>query len=136
MIVVIDASVTLSWCFEDEASDASDALFAAVARGGGIVPQLWVYELANVLTGAQRRGRISEGEVQRCFGMLERLALDRVETPRPSELAAIAAAHELRACDAAYLHAAMTRGASLATLDERLAVAAERAGVHLALPRR
>lgn len=133
MSVVIDASVTLSWCFEDEASDASDALFASVARSGGIVPQLWVYEFANVLTLAQRRGRLTEGEAQRCFGMLDRLALDRVETPRPSELAAVAAAHALTAYDAAYLHAAMTRGASLATLDERLAAAATSAGVSLAL---
>lgn len=133
MTVVIDASVTLSWCFEDETSDASDVLFASVARSGAIVPQLWVYEVGNVLALAQRRGRITEAETQRCFGMLARLALDRVETPRPAELAAIAAAHALTAYDAAYLHAAMTRGASLATLDAQLAAAATSAGVRLAL---
>lgn len=49
MSVVIDSSVSLSWCFADEASPASDALFERVRDDGAVVPMLWHLEIANVL---------------------------------------------------------------------------------------
>jgi len=35
--VVIDSSIALSWCFQDEASPETDMLFEHVRDGGAIV---------------------------------------------------------------------------------------------------
>jgi hypothetical protein len=39
--VVIDASVTAAWCFQDEASDASRALHRSLPYRQVVVPLLW-----------------------------------------------------------------------------------------------
>jgi len=39
--LVIDASLTLTWYFEDEATPATDELLDAVAQNGAVVPPLW-----------------------------------------------------------------------------------------------
>jgi predicted nucleic acid-binding protein len=130
--VVLDASVTMSWCFEDEASAAGDAIFAQVAESGGIVPSLWHYEVANVLALATRRERISEASSKRFLSTLDRLALEVVEAP-PIRLVDLAVRFGLTAYDAAYLDAAMVRAAPLATRDAALRSAAAAAGIALPL---
>jgi predicted nucleic acid-binding protein len=61
--LVIDSSAALSWCFEDEASPESDALFEQVRDEGAVVPGLWHLEVANVLLQAEKRGRIASSDV-------------------------------------------------------------------------
>ena len=61
--LVIDSSAALSWCFEDEASPGSDALFEQVRDHGAVVPELWHLEVANVLLQAEKRGRITAADV-------------------------------------------------------------------------
>jgi predicted nucleic acid-binding protein len=61
--LVIDSSAALSWCFEDEASPGSDALFEEVRDQGAVVPGLWHLEVANVLLQAEKRGRITAADV-------------------------------------------------------------------------
>jgi predicted nucleic acid-binding protein len=61
--LVIDSSAALSWCFEDEASPGSDALFEQVRDQGAVVPGLWHLEVANVLLQAEKRGRITAADV-------------------------------------------------------------------------
>ena len=61
--LVIYLSAALSWCFEDEASPELDALFEQVRDQGAVVPGLWHLEVANVLLQAERRGRITTGDV-------------------------------------------------------------------------
>lgn len=61
--LVINSSVALSWCFEDEASPRSDALFEQVRDYGAVVPGLWHLEVANVLLQAEKRGRIATADV-------------------------------------------------------------------------
>jgi hypothetical protein len=38
--IVIDASIALAWCFEDEASPETDALVERIREEGAIVPSL------------------------------------------------------------------------------------------------
>jgi hypothetical protein len=38
--LVIDSSMTLAWCFEDERTEASLAVLKHVADAGAIVPEL------------------------------------------------------------------------------------------------
>ena len=56
---VLDASVALAWCFADEATPATDVLLDRLADEDAVAPALWGLEVANALTMAERRGRLS-----------------------------------------------------------------------------
>ena len=58
MSVVIDASITLSWYFEDERTPAANAVLDQLTATGAMAPSLWKLELANGLQMAIRRQRI------------------------------------------------------------------------------
>jgi hypothetical protein len=45
--LVLDASLTLAWYFDDEANSAVDSVLADVVRHGAFVPPLWRLEVAN-----------------------------------------------------------------------------------------
>jgi len=132
---VTDSSATLTWCFEDEATPATDALLAKLRAGDeAAVAAHWPLEIANSLLVAIRRGRISRENAARFFQDLRALpipvepesgqnAFDRVFD--------LASQHRLTAYDAAYLELAMREGSALATLDEELRRAAREAGVSL-----
>jgi len=56
---VADASATLPWCFEDEATAATEALLERLRAGEpAIEPAHWPTEVMNALIMAVRRGRI------------------------------------------------------------------------------
>ena len=75
-LCVLDASATLPWLFEDEASPAGDALLDHVTEHGAVVPPLWFLECANALATAERRGRITGEQVARNVGLLRRLPVE------------------------------------------------------------
>lgn len=130
--VVIDASAAACWCFSDEASPQSDALFAEVASKGAVVPGLWHLEIGNILRQAERRKRISEEVSQRQLALLARLPI-RIddETARHAWLTTIGLArnHTLTVYDAAYLDLALRQSFPLASKDDALLRAAETCGV-------
>jgi predicted nucleic acid-binding protein len=128
----MDASVAMAWCFEDEAIEATDIVLDRLRDDEAAVPAIWPLEVANVLLVAERRDRLSEAQASRFLELLTQLPIEVDEAPH--DLAAIVAAgrrHELSSYDASYLVLAERLGAPLATLDQRLAKAAERAGVEL-----
>jgi predicted nucleic acid-binding protein len=130
--VVIDSSAVLSWCFEDEASPASDTLFERVRDWGAVVPGLWHLEVANVLLQAEKRGRITTADVAMRLELIARLpiATDDETTERAwRDILALARAEALTTYDAAYLELAIRRGLLLHTKDEALLSAAKRCGV-------
>jgi hypothetical protein len=47
--LVLDGSITLSWCFEDERTQASRAVLEEVIGGRATVPPIWRLEVANGL---------------------------------------------------------------------------------------
>ena len=55
--VVVNSSIALTWCFDDEATQETDKLFACVRDDGAVVPGLWYLELSNVLLQAEKRGQ-------------------------------------------------------------------------------
>jgi predicted nucleic acid-binding protein len=59
MALVVDASIALAWGLPDETSAYADAVLAVVEREGLRVPGLWPREIANGLSVAYRRGRIT-----------------------------------------------------------------------------
>jgi predicted nucleic acid-binding protein len=130
--LVIDSSAALSWCFEDEASPESDALFERVRDQGALVPGLWHLEVANVLLQAERRGRIATGDVAMRLELIAELPIttDNETNARAwREILVLARAEGLTTYDATYLELAIRRGLPLQTKDAALITAAKRSGV-------
>jgi predicted nucleic acid-binding protein len=129
---VLDTSVAVSWFFEDEAGEYTNAVLESLTEWEAVVPSLWPLEVANVLLVAERRRRCSEAEAVRFIELLESLPIATDDdTARCALHGAYQLAREyaLTAYDAAYLELAMRLGAPLATLDRQLAEAAAKAGV-------
>jgi len=130
MPIVVDASVTMAWCFEDEASTASDDVLDQLRQDSAVVPGLWKLEVINVLLVAQRRDRITEAQAARFLSLLERLPIDVDASPYDTQsVLAAGRRHGLSSYDAAYLVLAERLAAPLATLDDRLSGACRSAGV-------
>jgi len=129
---VVDASVTLAWCFDDELSQRADLVLDRLTKENAVAPAIWPLEVANGLRSAERRNRLAAGELPGLRQLLSALPI-RVEPVSLdgalSEVLEMARALELTAYDAAYLAVAVRHGLPLATLDDRLRTAAERAGI-------
>ncbi|HUY69222.1 MAG TPA: type II toxin-antitoxin system VapC family toxin [Alphaproteobacteria bacterium] len=135
MTMVIDSSVTLAWCFEDERTDAATALLRQVAENGAIVPDIWRYEIANGLHTAMIKGRIDKKYRDATFADLDKLSITiDPESNRETwgRTAQQAERFRLTIYDAAYLELAARLGAPLATFDHALIKAAKAAGVETA----
>ena len=134
MTVVIDASLTLSWYFEDERKPAVDAVLYQETNGGAVVPSLWRLETGNGLQVAIRRKRIDAAFRDRALLDLARLPITiDPETDKQAWRTTLQLADrfQLTLYDAAYLELAQRRGLPLATLDSALRAAAEALGVPL-----
>jgi hypothetical protein len=72
--IVVDASITLSWCFPDEQTPSSLAVLDRLKTGdSAIVPALWSVEVLNSLLVGERRGRISPEHTQAFLRSIEAL---------------------------------------------------------------
>lgn len=127
--MVVDASVAASWLFDDEDDARAAASLSALDETQGIVPQLWHYEMRNILLMAQRRKRISTSGFQERVAALDELPLETDGTADLDHALALAGAHGLSFYDALYLELACRRQASMATLDAKLITAAQAEGV-------
>lgn len=75
MPFVVDASVTLAWCFEDEATPQTEAILDRLINDTAIVPALWELEVSNVLLMGERRGRLTEAKSARFVALLGQLPI-------------------------------------------------------------
>ena len=134
MSFVLDSSVTLAWCFDDEHTEATDALLQRVVESGAEAPSLWPLEILNALAMAERRGRIDADKRHRLAGFLHDLpvSLD-ADTASQAWVATsrLAARHRLTIYDAAYLELAQRLNLPLATLDAGLRAAADALAIEL-----
>jgi predicted nucleic acid-binding protein len=129
---VLDCSVTMAWCFEDEKTQATDELLGR--EEPVLVSQIWPLEVGNVLMLAMQKGRINSSRQKQFVALLQRLpiTLDVFAVDGAFEAVLfLAQAHRLTMYDASYLELAIRTDASLATRDAHLARAAKRAGVPL-----
>jgi predicted nucleic acid-binding protein len=132
--LVLDSSIALAWCFDDERNAYADAIAALFPGVGAIVPSLWPLEVANSLIVGERRGRNSQANTARWTGFLGSLpiVIDEETTTRAwTDTMNIARSWDLSAYDAAYLELALRLGVAVATLDGKLKAAASAAGVPL-----
>ena len=134
MSIVLDASMTLAWLFEDEQTDQVLATINHVYMGGASVPPLWRYEVANGLQMAIRRQRITPDYRTRCLDKIDELPIT-IDPDGVSEIWSttikLADLYRLTVYDAAYLELAQRRRLPLATLDAVLSKAARESGVDL-----
>ena len=134
---VLDCSVAIAWCIEDEVTPETDLLLDRAQAEGASVPGLWPLELGNVLLVAVRRGRLSAMDVTARLAIIAELPI-RIDSETAAralhDILALARTERLTTYDAAYLELAMREGLPLATRDRDLARAAERTGVELLLP--
>ena len=132
--LVLDASVTLAWAFEDEENGYPDFVLDSLAEAKALVPIIWPLEVSNALLVAERRGRLNQAATVQCLALLWQLPII-LEPERPEriwgEILSLAREQGLSTYDATYLHLAMRQGFPLATTDELLRQAATRAGVPL-----
>jgi len=131
-VIVIDSSVALSWCFEDEASAEMDSIFEHVRDQGAVVPGIWHLEVGNVLLQAEKRGRITTSDATARLALITELPImtDHETTTRAwREILTLARAEALTTYDTTYLELAVRRGLPLATKDDALLSAAKRLGV-------
>ena len=142
MTLVLDASMTIAWLFDDERTEAAHAVMRQVVAEGAIVPSLWRLEVANVLRNAERRGRCNEAYVDWSLARLARLAIkrdDETDNHAWGATQTLARKEDLSLYDAAYLELAVRRHLKLASCDKALLSAARRkvAGIlrHEAAPR-
>jgi predicted nucleic acid-binding protein len=131
---VVDNSVALAWCFEDEHTQPIMDLLDRVAVTGAVAPSLWPLEALNGLLMAERRKRLDSKQRQRLAGFLRGLpvTLDAETTDHAwTATARLAERHRLTLYDAAYLELAQRRKLPLATLDEDLIKAGKALGMTL-----
>lgn len=131
---VADVSAVCAWCFEDERTAASEALLARLPESELCVPALFLWELANVLLMAERRGRISPADRSQFLTLVVQLDL-AIDPADPAvvwhDVLSLAAQHRLTSYDAAYLELAMRAGLPLASRDNALIKAARTCGLEL-----
>ncbi len=129
---VLDCSVSISWIFSDEHSDYAEAVLRLLENRQTIVASIWFLEMANVLLVGERRGRITPAQTAEALMLLDALDIivdDNTENQAFSAILTLGREQGLAAYDAAYLELAMRLQIPLATLDGRLAAAANRCEV-------
>ncbi|GAA6618803.1 type II toxin-antitoxin system VapC family toxin [Scytonema sp. NUACC26] len=132
MNFVLDCSIAMAWCFEDEATEFTDSLLEELVEGSIKVPSIWFLEVANVLAIGERRGRSNRAQISQFLGLLGNLpiAVDtKTEEKAFTDILTLARTHKLTSYDAAYLELALREGLPLATLDEGLKRVASKLGV-------
>ena len=137
MNFVLDASVTMGWLLLDgkpaERAYALKVLDAMKqAETSALVPVTWGLEVSNVISKAEMKGLVREAQSEAFLEMLEGVVISADSatfSKALSDTLQIARRYRLSAYDASYLELAMRERLPLATLDEDLQKAANKAGV-------
>lgn len=129
--IIVDASATAAWIFDDENSPYADAVFDLVKINGALVPQFWHIEMRNVPLSGERRNRITAWQADQHLANLLALPLLTDDGLDLATAFILARAYGLSFYDAIYLELARRHNAMLATLDGRLTRAANAEGLFL-----
>lgn len=135
-MLVLDASVTVAWCFPDESTPATETILDHVWSGSAVVPAIWRLEVANALQNAIRRGRITAEYRDDSLRDLERMPISvdpDTGVHAWTSIVRISDKFGLTVYDAAYLELAIRTHLPFATLDADLRRAARETGVALAV---
>jgi len=129
---VLDNSVALAWCFEDEQTPPIMALLDRVVETGAMAPLLWPLEALNGLLVAERRRRLDAAKRAELARLLRALPItldDETADKSWGDTLRLADAFRLSVYDATYLELAQRRRLPLASMDRALCSAAAALGV-------
>lgn len=132
---VLDCSVAMSWFLIDENNPKSLQLQQQIISFNAVIPTIWFYEVANVLSMSLQRKRIDEATLEESIQVIQNLPIVIDEKSTKNTLSVtlyLAQKHQLSLYDAAYLELAMREGLPLATFDKMLANIAKVCGIPLA----
>ncbi len=131
---VLDCSVAVAWCFEDQADPYAWRVLALLPRAVAVVPAFWRLEIANALIVGERRKLIRESDTVSFLSMLGgfQFSLDEESSHNAwGSTISLARDQRLSAYDAAYLELSVRKGLPLASRDEALKRAAKALGVEI-----
>jgi predicted nucleic acid-binding protein len=134
MPFVLDASVAVSWAFEDEISPYTDYVLGTLDSDVARAPAIWPLEITNVVLGSERHGRLQPADTARFISLIRSLPIRTDDVALERAVGAVlnlARAQTLTTYDASYLELAQREALPLATQDDRLRAAAQRLGVSL-----
>jgi predicted nucleic acid-binding protein len=132
--IVVDASFAGAWILPDEHSGESETVLQAVLDGKEniAVPDLWAYEMLNLLLSACRRGRIDIDRMEQAVNLVQRIPVSYYDHQAPllaNRVIRLAVRFSLSAYDAAYLELADRLQCPLRSLDKNLTAAASSLGL-------
>lgn len=134
MRFVVDCSVVMAWCFDDESDSYADKILELVTKNEALVPSIWPLEVANVLLVGERKKRLTKADSSQFIELLsaQPITVD-METQEKAlgDTLSLARDYGLSSYDASYLELAMRHGIPLATSDQSLRKAAEKCGIRL-----
>jgi predicted nucleic acid-binding protein len=133
MNFILDCSVTMAWCFEDEANTYSENALHALKNGYiAKTPLIWKLEVINVLILAERKKRINSLIANNFKNALSLLPIEEDVSGHAKifdTVYMLAREAQLTAYDAAYLELALREQHPIATLDSELIKAAKNLGL-------
>jgi predicted nucleic acid-binding protein len=128
---VIDASVVASWYFADERSVEGDLVLGKLNLDHASVPEIWWFEIRNVMLIGERRGRSTKVRNELFLQFLSGLPIDVSPRTDDAPIMELARRHNLSLYDACYVDLAQQRALPLATFDQAMARAAAAEGIAL-----
>lgn len=136
-MLVLDPSVAAKWFLSDEKDAQADRIFDRIQDGEITwAPEIFRWEIQNMLLSAERSGRIEPDEVEEALIVLRGLAIN-LEATGDRFFAGpeihFARAYDLSLYDAAYVACAAALGGELATADSSMEHAARDLGLRTTL---
>lgn len=133
-MLIIDASVAISWFLEEETSEKNRRLLSKVSTQQVFVPAVWPLEMGHALSRAKNRGRLTLSAYNTAIEVLRKLPItvdQMVQLYYLDRLSQLHQQYQLSFYDAAYVDLAIRRGnIMLATDDAQL----RKAAVALTIP--
>lgn len=130
---VVDASVTLAWCFPGQATLAAETALKQLGAGvTALAPCIWSVEVANSIWSAEWRGSLSRSQAAGILNLLLPLPVmvgHQVPVRVFDAVRELASQYDSTVYDPSYLDTAIREQLPLATIDRALLRAAREAGV-------
>jgi predicted nucleic acid-binding protein len=135
--LVLHVSLPLEWSLILPQSQYANDVMMKMSRLVSAVPTLWSRQLAELLLGYERAGRVTVSVADKCFANMYPFQVV-IDTQTPAlawtDILGLARAHSVSIDDAAYLELALRLNLPLATTDATLTHAASAAGVPVFTP--
>jgi predicted nucleic acid-binding protein len=130
MKFVLDCSVTMAWCFEDESNSYTESVLDSLLKGHEAkVPPLWRLEVSNVLLLAIKKRRINSLIANNFKNTLTQLPIQTDESASErvfDTVFELGKELDLTAYDAAYFELALRENIPIATQDSQIIKAAKK----------